>query len=161
MLTNLIFTGGVDKVDQHLADYPITRKRGKKYYKKIFFHMLEHALWNSFVLYKKKGGLKTHLQFRMDLITKIIEAYCSTEAQTKGRPSSLPNPLRMTERHFPDYIPPTDKKENPTRVCQVCSRTKDRNGKKIRKESRYWCADCEVALCVAPCFRIFHTKTNF
>ena len=28
--------GGVDKVDQHLTDYPVPRKRGKKYYKKIF-----------------------------------------------------------------------------------------------------------------------------
>lgn len=28
--------GGVDRADQHLADYPLTRKRGKKYYKKIF-----------------------------------------------------------------------------------------------------------------------------
>lgn len=29
-------TGGVDKVDQHLTDYSITRKRGKKYYKNHF-----------------------------------------------------------------------------------------------------------------------------
>jgi hypothetical protein len=28
--------GGVDKVHQHIANNPVTRKRGKKYYKKYF-----------------------------------------------------------------------------------------------------------------------------
>ena len=29
--------GGVDKVEEHLTYYPITRKWGKKYYQKILF----------------------------------------------------------------------------------------------------------------------------
>ncbi|KAJ4450249.1 hypothetical protein ANN_01668 [Periplaneta americana] len=47
--------GGVDHVDQHLAAYPVPRKRRKRYYKKIFFHLLELALWNFYILYTKKG----------------------------------------------------------------------------------------------------------
>ncbi|KAF2885883.1 hypothetical protein ILUMI_20291 [Ignelater luminosus] len=43
--------GGVDRVDQHLADYTLPRKRGKKYYKRIFFYLFDLALWNSLKLY--------------------------------------------------------------------------------------------------------------
>lgn len=32
---------GVDCLDQHLHDYSITKERGKKYYKKVFFHLLD------------------------------------------------------------------------------------------------------------------------
>ena len=75
-----------------------------------------------------------------------------------GRPSNVPHPLRLTERHFPEYVPPTEKKANPTRQCVVCSKKRDANGKKIRRESRYCCLVCDVALCVTPCFKIYHTK---
>lgn len=62
--------GGVDRVDQHLAVTP--RKRGKKYYKKILFHLLDLAVSNSYVLYKKcKGTLSPHA-YRLDLVKKIM-----------------------------------------------------------------------------------------
>ncbi|GFW87146.1 piggyBac transposable element-derived protein 4 [Trichonephila clavipes] len=45
--------GGVDRLDQHLTNYPLIKKRGKKYYKKIFFHLLDICLWNSLGCTKK------------------------------------------------------------------------------------------------------------
>lgn len=44
--------------------------------------------------------------------------------------------------------------------CAVCCR-KSVNGKKVRKETRLWCKDCEVGLCISPCFKIYHTLRNF
>lgn len=150
--------GGVDRVDQHLADYNLPRKRGKKYYKKIFFHLLDLALWNSFVLYRKTGGTKSALVYRLDLIKQIMEKYHRTEfSSRKGRPSSQPTPLRLTGRHFPECIPATEKKQFPTRQCGVCCRVRDARGKKVRKETRYYCPICDVPLCVTPCFRVYHT----
>ncbi|KAF2894023.1 hypothetical protein ILUMI_12150 [Ignelater luminosus] len=150
--------GGVDRVDQHLADYTLPRKRGKKYYKKIFFHLFDLALWNSFVLYSKTGGAETALEYRMDIVKLIMEKYHHSEfCSATGRPSVIPTPLRLTGRHFPEYIPGTEKKNNPTRQCAMCARVRDGHGKKIRRESRYYCPDCDVALCVAPCFRVYHT----
>lgn len=61
------------------------------------------------------------------------------------------DPSRITEPHFPEYVPATAKKANATRRCKVCK------GKGIRKESRYHCAFCNVGLCVTPCFKLFHT----
>lgn len=63
--------GCINRVDQHLSNYPAPRTRGKKYYKKIFFHLMELWLWNSFVLYTKCGGSITYLELRI----KTIEEY--------------------------------------------------------------------------------------
>jgi hypothetical protein len=150
---------GVDRLDQQLHDYPIARKRGKKYYKKVFFHFLDISLWNSFVLYKKNGGRRDNLECRQTLIEKLIEKFHSTSK--KGRPSSQPGPLRLTERHFPEYVPPTEKKAAPCRYCAVCCSKRDEKGKKKRKETRYYCRNCDVGLCAVPCFMIYHTKSNF
>ncbi|XP_066958491.1 piggyBac transposable element-derived protein 4-like [Macrobrachium rosenbergii] len=67
--------GGVDKVDQRLQDYPLTRKRRKRYYKKIFFHIVDFALWNSYLLYLKSGGEATALKYRLQVIDETIKKY--------------------------------------------------------------------------------------
>ncbi|ESO94797.1 hypothetical protein LOTGIDRAFT_161049 [Lottia gigantea] len=51
------------------------------------------------------------------------------------------------QAHFltkPQLIPPTEKKQRPTKPCRVCTQ------KKIRRESRYICAECKEkpALCI-------------
>lgn len=58
--------GGVDRMDQLLHDYPTTRKRGKKYYKGIFFHLLDISIWNAFILYQKKWRTKGSFRFLQD-----------------------------------------------------------------------------------------------
>ncbi|GFT17034.1 piggyBac transposable element-derived protein 4 [Trichonephila clavipes] len=37
---------------------------------------------------------------------------------------------------------------------------RDSDGKKIRKETRYYCEKCDVGLCVVPCFEKFHTQRD-
>ncbi|GFV68129.1 piggyBac transposable element-derived protein 4 [Trichonephila clavipes] len=75
----------------------------------------------------------------------------------RGRPL-LKTPLRLTERHFVKFIPPTEKKEKPARKCFICCRKRDSDGKKIRKETRYYCEKCDVGLCAVPCFEKFYTQ---
>jgi hypothetical protein len=67
--------GGVDLLDQKMQDYPVTKKRGKKYYKKVFFHLFDICIWNAFVLYKKNGGQKSNLEFRKTLMEEIIQNF--------------------------------------------------------------------------------------
>lgn len=106
--------GGVDRADRGIAAYEIKRKQDKKYYRKIFFHLLEICVWNSFVLYEKSGGALKQLEFRIKLVEEIVER-CFISKLRCGRPSSEPNPLRLEGRHFPDYIEETQKKKTPTR----------------------------------------------
>ena len=98
----------------------------------------------------------------MQLVENHIEKYSGSSFQTpKGRPSTTPNPLRLTARHFASHIPPNDVKKDPRRQCAVCCSKRNENGKRVRKETRIWCKDCEVGLCLEPCFEIYHTKKNF
>ncbi|GFX13621.1 piggyBac transposable element-derived protein 4 [Trichonephila clavipes] len=95
----------------------------------------------------------------MDIVDCLIERYGEVSGK-KGRPDLQPNPMRLTERHFLEVIAPSEKKLRPARKCYVCSLKKNDNGKRIRKETRYFCPDCDVGLCLTPCFKLYHTKLD-
>jgi len=161
--------GGVDKADQELTFYPIMRKQQKRYYKKIFRHLLEQCLWNAYVLFvqhnQRTSTAKSveHADFMWMAAERIFADHQTTESgRTPGRRSAASgNPERLTGRHFPEHIPATAAKKEPTRTCVVCCSKRKHDGKKVRKESRYYCPDCDVGLCVSPCFRDYHTKVNY
>jgi hypothetical protein len=78
----------------------------------------------------------------------------------RGRPSNEPTPTRLVSRHFPFFIPPTENKQYPTRRCYVCAHTQNEFNR-TRSESGYECTICNIAFCVDPCFRVYHTLINF
>ena len=52
--------GGVDDVDKILQPYATARK-STKWYKKIFFHLIDICVYNSFNVYKKNYWEKSNL----------------------------------------------------------------------------------------------------
>ncbi|XP_039620849.1 piggyBac transposable element-derived protein 4-like isoform X2 [Polypterus senegalus] len=153
--------GGFDRVDRALMFYPVMYKRQKKYYKKIFRHLLEQCLWNAFVLYKKTTDKAlSHADFTWKVVESILKKHQpSTSSGMVGRRrTTCVNPERLIGRHFIDHCPPTAKKKNPTRMCVICCSKRDETGKKVRKETRFYCPDCNVGLCVGKCFKTYHTK---
>jgi len=42
-----------------------------------------------------------------------------------------------------------------TKRCVMCYKNNR------RKETVFWCPECEAALCVEECFKAFHIKLNF
>ena len=58
--------GGVDKNDAMVGNYSCIRK-SYKWYSKIFFHFLEEAVYNAFVMYYKVEEGKKHkfMQFKL------------------------------------------------------------------------------------------------
>nr|XP_005559135.2 piggyBac transposable element-derived protein 4 [Macaca fascicularis] len=157
--------GAVDSADQMLTSYPSERKRHKVWYKKFFHHLLHITVLNSYILFKKDNPEHTmsHINFRLALIERMLEEHHKPGQQhLRGRPCSDDvTPLRLSGRHFPKSIPPTSGKQNPTGRCKICCSQYDKDGKRIRKETRYFCAECDVPLCVVPCFEIYHTKKNY
>ena len=156
--------GGIDRCDQEISFHPTIRKRQKKYYKKIFLHLLDKVLWNSYLLYKNVVGKRiTFLEFRIQVVEELLHKYDDAASGQKnvGRPPAIDNPACLTERHFISHIPPTPAKREPTRQCKVCCSKKDKNGKKIRKETRFFCSDCGVGLCLEKCFQLYHTRLNY
>ena len=145
--------GGVDLSDSMLCHYSTARNRMKKFYLKIFRHLLDITVLNSFVIYHKMGGKMSRLNFIILLgETLISKNQPSVQSTSIGRPSCMVEKTsRLIGRHFPDYCPATEKNPKPTRKCAQCRKNN------IRKQSSYWCPDCEVGLCVSPCFKIWHT----
>ena len=161
--------GGVDLFDQICKYYTFSRKT-LKWWVKLFFHFINLAITNSYILYKKNhNGPKplSQYMFRKELARELINSH-QLPRPARNRPiRNDNNENRLFERHFPDLIPAKDgaKVANPTRKCVVCNpssghrRAPGETSK--RKETRYWCADCKQALCVVPYFRRYHTLKNF
>lgn len=71
------------------------------------------------------------------------------------------NPVRLTGRHFPRTLQPREnmKKKKVQKACHVCSHTTRRQKK--RSDTRYYCHECDVALCIEPCFEDYHTLLHY
>nr|CAH7767558.1 unnamed protein product [Callosobruchus chinensis] len=106
--------GGVDLSDNFLHFYSLDRTHLKKYYKKIFFHLLNITILNTYILYKQSGGKKTRLNFTIELAEELIKKYAQPLDQQRRR-SKAHNVSRFIDRHFPSIIPPTPNKEKPTK----------------------------------------------
>ena len=104
---------GVDLMDEIALAASLVRKGLKKYYKKMFFRLIEICLQNSHCIYKKNGGSKTLLSFKLQLIEKNFETYAKDVSWSR-KPNAVilgPCPSRLTGRHFIGLIT----KENETK----------------------------------------------
>ena len=62
----------------------------------------------------------------------------------------------LHECHFLSKIPPHSSGKPSQHECIVCSHKKQ-NG---RNTTTYHCKQCKVALCVMPCFELYHTYVD-
>jgi hypothetical protein len=132
-----------------------------KWYKKYFFHLLDITLLNSHALYNVKTRKNITLaDFQLALIREILKNFHTPRPTSKsGRSVSGDQPRRLSERHFPIPVPPTPSKVKPVRKCHVCANATKRPQK--RKDTKVMCAECDVILCLHPCFSTYHTRGKF
>ena len=104
------------------------------------------------------------------LIDSVIGTATKLHKQIKVSGQKADTEQRLSERHFPSCIQEQQmsKCTKPVWLCFACNFTKTKCKQKIdRVESfkckftSYCCLDCDVPLCVEPCFRIFHSKKNY
>ena len=69
--------GGVDLSDNLMVHFSTARNRLKKYYKKVFRHMLDMTLLNSYITYKALRRKVTRREFILTLAEKLISKYSS------------------------------------------------------------------------------------
>ena len=62
---------GVDLADQLASSHRSVRK-SIKWYKKLFFYMLDVCLVNSYIVHKELGGTEQYLSFRLTLVKEIF-----------------------------------------------------------------------------------------
>ena len=145
------YMGGVDKNDQMKSYYGINIS-GKKWWTRVFFHLIDRAIFNGKVLFNESShtSRKNLKDFKVDLAKLLIGNFCSR--RKRGRSSLDNQQARFVERHFPDFLPMNDNGRRMERRCVICS------GANIRKKTSYYCPDCDVGLCAAPCFRMYHQR---
>lgn len=142
-----------DSSDQFATTYESVRKH-VKWYKKVFFYLLDLTISNSYLLQKTLGGKQSLLEFKLSFVRLLLETSALPSYHLRVRPRSLPSPKRLSGRHFLMPIPQTGKKQYPTKRCVVCTK----HNKRV--ESRYQCDSCLTPFCVHPCFKEFHSKLD-
>ena len=93
----------VDQVDMQISFSEYLRKT-IKWYKKLFFHLLDITVQNSNAMFKVNNENLELPEFRLQLARELIEEYGSKRLQSKGRPP-IDSPLRLTARHLIAFIP--------------------------------------------------------
>ena len=144
---------GVDKLDQLVCYYSFLHK-SIKWWKKVFFWLLEVSVVNSYVIYKEycthnKIKPMQHLAYRRNLV-QLTESIRASAGSCPGRRCPVSLERLQSKPHFLTH---EDKRID----CVVCS---DRDGK--RHLTYYRCETCSdhPPLCPTECFKTYHTKNN-
>ena len=146
--------GGVDQADQMLSYYGFSH-RTVKWWRRAFYHLFNVSIVNSYILYQEQGGKCSHEQFRVELARQLLsKAELNVPSPTPL--VSLTPTSRLTGRHFLGKIPTSTSGRIVQSQCRVCCWRKGRK----RVTTTYRCKQCEVPLCVVPCFELYHTHTN-
>jgi len=135
--------GGVDLKDQLLQLYLLERKKMTKWYIKLFRRLLNTTVLNCMVIYRANSGQTKidHFKFRVELVQALLIEHGSESVRKfQGHHSTEKIVPQLLERHFPEGIPPTEKKVRPTKRCVVCYKNNR------RKETVFWCPECEAAV---------------
>ena len=146
------YMGGVDLANQSMCYYSVDRKN-LKWWRKIVWRLHDHAINNSYVIYKANTSSEkslTNLQFRLKLAHAMTEPLVGSRIIPSRAPVS--EEKRLIGKHF--HI--------------VLTRGEDVQCVRIRKSHQHrgtkthvWCPKCEKHLCMAKCFELFHTRTYF
>uniref|UniRef100_A0A1B6DPN4 PiggyBac transposable element-derived protein domain-containing protein n=1 Tax=Clastoptera arizonana TaxID=38151 RepID=A0A1B6DPN4_9HEMI len=120
------FIGGVNVSDKQ-AYHNSCNRRTSKYWKKIFFNVIDIALFNAFVLYKLNTDKPIS---RRDFIISIVESLAPTEEVPSHGPGTIGDGSHKLEK-----LP--NKHE---RKCEICKPLKK------RARSSYWCPGCNCGI---------------
>ena len=146
---------GVDRLDQRMAYYKFERK-SVRWWRKVFFWMLEVVVVNSYILYSHHTDAPrklSHKQFRRQLVVHLCEGQHSTTVlQHLLPPPQDVTVERLRGSHFAEL-------GSARRDCRMCSA---RGSCGQRHLTRSFCATCSdhPHLCIGECFRAYHTQAN-
>jgi hypothetical protein len=138
--------GGVDRLDQVIANYDMQRK-SQKWWKKVFVRMIELCVVNAFVLFlhknpqhKKKNSV--HKAFCETLAIQLTQSLLDKKADTYKSPlAHYKTDDRLVGKHFPT-------KHSDRGRCTVCAFKKSVSGKRKDTKTKNFCKKCEKFICL-------------
>lgn len=172
------YMSGVDRAGQYLVNCSLFR-RTLKWYKKLFFYLLNCALFNSFAVYKKM--VKNSLAYKKYL-REVARIWINTNTNYYPRTTEMSQSSQTMQRTSQSKI--LKKRDNDLsrlsndlskhmivknikfnqkkggdyvhyRRCKVCFKHKKRS------ETSFICKECQVPLHVGDCFQAYHEKKNY
>ena len=157
--------GGVDLADSLIGRYRIKMK-SRKWYIRIFYHLVDITIVNSWILYKKVCLVREEIpmslcDFRINLGESLCRSGVSLQ-KTRGRPSSSPGPFLQEKRKkcINSHIPSDDVRKDDISHWPVYINKRLRC--KLPNCTGYTfikCEKCDTALCFNKsknCFKDFH-----
>ena len=156
--------GGVDLTDQYLSYYSLTTRRTLKWWKKVFWRLIDICVLNSWVIYRSNfpnSTINTHKLFRLKLIEELVQPLLTLRASpacprylyTKGRESLLLLIVASLGSTFPTSTQSGRGVQFVVRKSQLLVK------EWIRKLKT--CPKCNVFLCLGECFEAYHTQTSY
>lgn len=95
---------------------------------------------------------KSSEEFKLEVVRQILSAIKTPRATASLKRKSDHIPL-FTEPHYMAEFPPLPEKMKKKDVMYVQIPK--------RKETKYFCKQCNIPFCAVPCFEIYHTKRVF
>ena len=144
---------GVDMSEQQVLYYGYALW-SSKWWKRVFFHLLDLALVNAHILFKRTSEKQLpEMDFRIEVTKGLLEGHCHANYRRHLAPLRE-LPLRLTERPFPEEIPKLSSFGGRPQ-CEVC------RAKKKRSQTIYRCKTCKTPLHLLNCMEDYHTKINY
>lgn len=159
--------GGVDLMDSYLGRYRI-RVKSKKWYMRLFYHLLDLAVINSWVIFKKnmtaKGTPKKQLPNLGEFRNELADALCNvgtSNGSKRGRPSNSSLEEQAKKRRGPAHpLPCKDVRSDGVAHWPVFSNRLRCKLPQCKGTTQWACSKCNIPLCLNGtnnCFRDFHT----
>ena len=106
-----LYMGGVDLSDQYLNYYSLTQRRTLKWWKKVFWRMIDITILNSWIIFHAnfpESSITSHREFRVELVHQLVQPLLQMKAScdnplsysARGR-KPVSTEKRLTGKHFP------------------------------------------------------------
>ena len=144
---------GCSDISDRMANSYLMSRHTFKWTAKLFFHLLDLRVLNSWILLSSCEAKYTHRDFRLSLVRNLIEeAGMGQDRPSRrlvGRPSAGTTNVVRHESHHEHW--PVKSSTHLCRCLCPCGQ---------RKGTLYKCTRCDVGLCMVPCFTEYHTRVN-
>ena len=108
-----------------------------------------------------------HWQFRIQLVKHMLSNALQQPWGIVPVPHPVDCPLNLVDKH---PIPGQEggRRKHPSHVCFICNVSKEAlsdagfgDSYKPKKYTSYLCSIYKCALCIDPCFRLYHTEKDY
>jgi hypothetical protein len=151
------YMGGVDRHDQLRMNHSMG-KCGKKWWKYLFWFLLNYAIVNSYIIYSKATTRQTrkrrfrHVDFRLELVNGLIGGYAKRKQSVGGDQLSC-NRVLVSNENIDHHT--NVRLEGRRTTCKYHMRIHNK-----RRETVYGCAICNIHLCKDGCYAAYHQQEN-